>query len=58
MTALSDNRRWAAYAIEAGTRECLYFTADTKEQLDTLLFGRAYPAIRETVTYTRIGEVK
>ena len=58
MTALSDTRRWAAYAIEAGTREQLYFTADTKEQLDTLLFGRAYPANRETVVYTRIGEAE
>lgn len=56
MTTPSDTRRWAAHAIEVGTHERLYFTADTKEQLDTLLFGRAYPASRATVQYMRIGE--
>ncbi len=51
-----DTRHWQAWAVQQGTNERMHETAPTKEELDVKLFGRAYPAIRATVQYGRIGE--
>ena len=46
---------WAAHFVQSGTNERGYVTAPTLADLDTKLFGQAYPARRDTVQYVRIN---
>ena len=42
-------KRFCAEFIQSGTNERLSVNADTLEELDTLLYGRPYPAKRSSV---------
>jgi len=42
-------KRYCAEFIQTGTNERMTVNADTLEELDTLLYGRAYPAKRSSV---------
>ena len=47
-------KRYCAEFIQTGTNERMTVNADTLEELNTLLYGRAYPAKRSSVkTYER-----
>ena len=42
-------KRYCAEFIQTGTNDRMTVNADTLEELDTLLYGRAYPAKRSSV---------
>jgi hypothetical protein len=42
-------KRFCAEFIQSGTNERMTVNADTLEELDTLLYGRPYPAKRSSV---------
>jgi hypothetical protein len=46
-------QHWGAIAKQIGTNETMNEVAPTREELDTKLFGRAYPAAADSVFYYR-----